>query len=221
MRLHTTITSPYSRKVWVVAHEVGLAQSIERVATNPHEDEYLRDDNPLCRVPTLLLQDGEALFDSPVICEYLDSLHGGIRLIPPTGPARWQALRFQAVGDGLLDANVSRRNELLRPLGEQSRSWIDRQCKAVVAACRWLEERVDRLEDSHLTIGHIAVACALGYFAVRFPEDPWARDCPALADWHARFEQRPAMQATRYENLRRLLPPGLAKEGPGGRPSSD
>jgi glutathione S-transferase len=168
-------------------------------------------------VPTLLLEDGEALFDSPVICEYLDSLHYGTKLFPPAGAARWQALKLQAVGDGVLDANVSRRNELIRPLFEQSSDWIDRQCRAVVAACRWLENRIDRLEDSPVTIGHIAVACALGYFAVRFPEDAWARACPKLADWQARFEQRPAMQATRYENLKRMLPSELVKEGPGNR----
>jgi glutathione S-transferase len=214
MRLHTTITSPYSRKVWVAAHEVGLAGRIERIATNPHHDEYLRDDNPLCRVPTLLLADGEALFDSPVICEYLDSLHDGPKLIPPTGPARWQTLRLQAIGDGILDANVSRRNETIRPVEEQSSDWIERQCKAVAAACLWLERRIDLLNSTPVTIGHIAVACALGYFAVRFPSDTWDRDCPRLADWHLRFEERPAMRVTRYENLKRELPPELAKEGP-------
>ena len=85
MQLHTTITSPYARKVWVVAHETGLISQIRSIPTNPHCDEYLRSDNPLCRVPTLLLENGEALFDSPVICEYLDSLHDGPRLF--IGPA--------------------------------------------------------------------------------------------------------------------------------------
>jgi glutathione S-transferase len=214
MRLHTTITSPYSRKVWVVAHEAGLAERIERVATNPHSDEYLRRDNPLCRVPTLVLQNGETLFDSPVICEYLDSLHDGPKLFPPEGPARWQALQLQAVADGMLDANVSRRNELIRPPAQQSRTWIDRQCRAVAAACSWLEYRIGRLEDPAVTIGHIAVACSLGYFAVRFLDDQWRESCPNLADWHARFEHRPAMEATRYESLRRNLPRDQIKEGP-------
>jgi glutathione S-transferase len=146
MRLHSTITSPYARKVWVVAHETGLISRIERVATNPHADEYLRDDNPLCRVPTLVLADGFVLFDSPVICEYLDSLHTGRKLFPPCGSERWSALRLHALGDGMLDASLSRRMEVIRPGTEQSPTWIDRQIKAVNAACAWLEERIELLD---------------------------------------------------------------------------
>ena len=111
--LHSTITSPYARKVWVVAHETGLISQIERIATNPHADEYLRSDNPLCRVPTLILNDQSALFDSPVICEYLDSLHSGPKLFPAAGNERWAALRLQALGDGMLDASLSRRMETI------------------------------------------------------------------------------------------------------------
>src|SRR5271169_14205 len=107
MRMHSTITSPYARKVWVVAHETGAIDRIERIATNPHTDEYLREDNPLCRVPTLLLPDGDVLFDSPVICEYLDSLHHGPTLFPLNGPERWFALKLQALGDGILDTNIA------------------------------------------------------------------------------------------------------------------
>jgi glutathione S-transferase len=215
MRMHSTITSPYARKVWVVAYETGLVDKIERIPTNPHADEYLRSDNPLCRVPTLIRDDGEALFDSPVICEYLDSLHQGHKLFPLDGPARWRALRLQAVGDGLLDANLSRRNEILRPANEQSRAWIDRQLMALSAGCQWLEQHVDELEEtSTVDIGHIAVGCALGYFSVRFPTDKWRNDCPMLARWQERFEQRPSMIATRYDTLKRTLPPELIKEGP-------
>jgi glutathione S-transferase len=145
MRLHSTITSPYARKVWVFAHETGLIKDIQRIPTNPHVDEYLRDENPLCRVPTLVMDAGEALFDSPVICEYLDSLHSGRRLIPAEGPAQWGALRLQAIGDGMLDANVSRRMEMIRPPNEQSPSWIARQTQALEAACSWLESRVKEL----------------------------------------------------------------------------
>lgn len=219
MRLHSTITSPYARKVWAVAHETGLIDRIERIPTNPHADEYLRDDNPLSRVPTLVLENGEALFDSPVICEYLDSLHAGPRLFPAEGPARWRALRLQAMADGLLDANLSRRNELQRPQHEQSPAWIERQLRAVRGACAWLEARVGmELDDGGpVTIGHIAVACALGYFALRFPDDGWEADCPGLAAWHARFALRPSLQATRYDVLKRTLPPHLAKEGPASR----
>ena len=214
MRMHSTITSPYARKVWVVAHETGLIDRIERIATNPHADEYLRSDNPLCRVPTLIRDGGETLFDSPVICEYLDSLHQGPKLFPSDGPARWQALRLQAVGDGLLDANVSRRNEILRPASEQSRDWIARQMMALTAGCRWLEQHVDELDQTSIDIGQIAVGCALGYFALRFPDDRWRDNCPKLSSWQERFEQRPSMIATHHETLKRTLPPELIKEGP-------
>jgi glutathione S-transferase len=214
MRMHSTITSPYARKVWVVAHETGLIDSIERIATNPHADEYLRSDNPLCRVPTLIRDDGEVLFDSPVICEYLDSLHAGPKLFPSAGPARWRALRLQAVGDGLLDANLSRRNEILRPSNEQSHDWIARQTLALSAGCKWLEQHVDELDQPSIDIGQIAVGCALGYFAVRFPDDPWREGSPNLAGWQERFEQRPSMIATHYETLKRTLPHEQIKEGP-------
>lgn len=213
MRLHSTITSPYARKAWVVAHEKGLSQRIERIATNPHVDEYLRADNPLCRVPTLLLDDGSALFDSPVICDYLDQLGGPPYLCPVSGPARWSALRFQAVADGLLDANLARRMEVIRPVSEQSQTWIDRQIRGVEAACSWLEARVEDL-GGDLTIGQIAVGCALGYFDVRFPDDGWRARFPDLAAWHAAFDARPSMQATRHDVLRTTLPPDLVKEGP-------
>jgi glutathione S-transferase len=214
MQLHTTITSPYARKVWVVAHETGLISQIRSIPTNPHCDEYLRPDNPLCLVPTLLLENGEALFDSPVICEYLDSLHDGPRLFPASGPERWRALRLQAVGDGLLDANVARRTESLRPSAGRSPSWIERQTKAVDAACQWLESRIEALETTPITIGHITVGCALGYFAVRFPDDDWWQRCPTLADWHNRFERRLSMHATRYATLRQTLGTDMMKEGP-------
>lgn len=213
MRLHTTITSPYARKVWVVAHEKGLAPRIERIATNPHVDEYLRADNPLCRVPTLLLDDGSALFDSPVICEYLDQLGEPPYLYPASGPGRWTALRLQAVGDGMLDANLSRRMEVIRPASEQSAVWIARQIKGVEAACSWLETRLDDLEGP-ITIGHVAVGCAVGYFDVRFPDDGWRDRFPGLAAWHAAFDLRPSMHATRHDVLRATLPPDLIKEGP-------
>ena len=214
MRIHTTITSAYARKVWVVATETGLIDRIERIATNPHFDEYLRDDNPLCRVPALVMEDGEVLFDSPVICEYLDSLHHGPKLFPASGPERWRALRLQAIGDGILDANVSRRNEVIRPAHEQSPGWIARQIKGVYAAYDWLEQRMDQLRDGPLTIGQIAVGCALGYSDVRFQTDDWRDRFPELAAWHERFEERPSMQSTRYSTLKKTLPPHLIKEGP-------
>ena len=213
MRLHSTITSPYARKVWVVAHETGLISKIERIPTNPHTDEYLRDDNPLCRVPTLVLADGSTLFNLPVICEYLDTLHEGQKLFPPFGPQRWSALRLQALGDGMLDACLSRRMEVIRPATEQSPAWIERQIKAVNAACVWLEARIELL-GGPVTIGHITIGCALGYLDLRFAGDPWRDKYPRLSGWSRIFEARPSMVATRYDVLKQTLPEHMVKEGP-------
>lgn len=220
MKLHCTITSPYVRKVWVVAHEAGIADRIKRVPTNPHRDEYLRLDNPLCRVPTLLTDEGEALFDSPVICEYLDSLHDGPKLFPANGADRWRALRLQALGDGLLDALLARRAESLRPTEWQSQPWVDRQMMAVEAGYAWLESRIDQLQDvKHgITIGHVAIACALGYTEVRFPDDDWRQRYPQLARWYHMMSERPSMVATHYLTLKKTLPPEMLKERPATHP---
>ncbi|MGY4572050.1 glutathione S-transferase [Bradyrhizobium sp. USDA 3256] len=212
MRLHATITSPFVRKVLVTAHEVGLYERFQFIATNPHADEYLRADNPLCKIPTLL-QDGELpLFDSRVVCEYLDSLHDGPKLFPAGGLARWNALRLQALGDGILDANISRRNEAIRPPGEQSPAWIERQKLAVSSAIAWLNRNISLL-DGPVTIGSVAIGCALGYFEVRFPNDDWRQGNEHVADWYAAFSARPSMQNTSYRNLKRTLPKELQKEG--------
>jgi glutathione S-transferase len=213
MHLHSTITSPYARKVWVVAHETGLISQIERIATNPHADEYLRSDNPLCRVPTLILNDQSALFDSPVICEYLDSLHSGPKLFPAAGNERWAALRLQALGDGMLDASLSRRMETIRPASEQSPMWIARQMMAINAALDWLEARIQLL-NGPTNIGQIAIGCALGYLDLRFPGEPWLDKRTGIANWNTMFQARPSMVATRYDVLKSTLPTHLVKEGP-------
>ena len=213
MRLHSTITSPYARKVWVVAHETGLISQVERLPTSPHADEYLRSDNPLCRVPTLILDDRSALFDSPVICEYLDSLHSGPKLFPPAGDERWAALRLQALGDGMLDASLSRRLETIRPAGEQSPMWIARQIAAINAALDWLEARIQLL-DGPINIGQIAIGCAVGYLDLRFTGEPWLKERTRIAKWNTMFQERPSMIATRYDVLKGTLPAHLVKEGP-------
>ena len=121
MKLRYSATSPYVRKVLVTAFELGLEKRIERIPTDVHTpDSALDNDNPLSKVPALTMEDSEVLYDSPVICEYLDSLHQGTKLFPPAGPARWRALRQQALCDGILDAAIlcmlesKRRPEALR-----------------------------------------------------------------------------------------------------------
>ena len=116
MLLRFLATSPYVRKVMVLALEAGLGDRIEKVPTSPQADEdSLIEHNPLSKVPTLVCDDGTVLYDSPVVCEYLDTLHDGPRFFPEGGKARWTALRRQALADGILDALVLRRYEGMRP----------------------------------------------------------------------------------------------------------
>ena len=127
MKLHWSPRSPYVRKVMMVAHETGLAGRLELVRSvvamsKPNRD-VLRD-NPLGRIPTLVTDDGTILFDSIVICEYLDSLHAGPKLFPPSGPGRWQALRWHALGDGMLDTLIIFRNEREQPPAQQNPDWL-------------------------------------------------------------------------------------------------
>ncbi len=197
MQLRYSPTSPYVRKVSVSAIELGLAGRIERIPTDtldPNSD--LAEHNPLVKVPALILEGGEVLYDSPVICEYLDSLHDGAKIFPPAGPERWTALRQQALGDGILDAAILRMLETLRrPEALRWRGWIDRQTGKVTRALDRLEAEAEALEGP-LTIGQITIGCALGYLDFRFADDKWRSGRPNLAAWHEDFAGRPSMQET-------------------------
>lgn len=196
MKLRYSPTSPYVRKVTVTALETGLDGRIERVPTNvwdPATD--IARDNPLGKVPALFTDDGLLLFDSPVICEYLDSLHDGPKVIPPAGPARWEALRREAQADGVLDACVARLLESRRPEDQCSPSWTQRQTAVMARALNAFDAEVGAL-DGPLTIGHITLGCALGYMDLRFPDEGWRSTRPALSAWYETFAARPSMQAT-------------------------
>ena len=199
-KLHWSPTSPYVRKVMVAAHEVGLAQRIrtERVvvgASNPNP--AVMAVNPLNKIPTLVLDDGTALYDSRVICEYLDTLHAGPKLFPTDQAPRWSALRQQALGDGLMEAVVLRLGERSRPPQAQSDRHLAAYRLKVAAALDRLESEADGLAEPP-GIGHIAVACALAHLDFRFAADDWRAGRPGLARWYAGFACRPSMQATEY-----------------------
>lgn len=201
MKLRYSQTSPYVRKVMMVAHETGLAGRIELVPTDVWApDSPIVRDNPLSKIPTLVTDDGLVLFDSPVIAEYLDSLQDGRRLFPAAGPARWVALRQQALGDGICDACVLRRLEGLRPESLRSADWDRRQAMAVARALDKLEEEVATLPPPDApTIGSLAILAALAYLDFRFSAESWRRGRSALAHW---FEQ-----ASARESFRLTLPP--------------
>ncbi len=197
MKLRYSTTSPYVRKVSVTALELGLDGRIERVPTNtmdPKSDHAA--DNPLGKVPALITDDGEKLYDSPVICEYLDSLHGGDPLFPAAGAARWRALRLQALADGILDAAILKMLETRRrPEALRWDGWIKLQNGKIGCALDQLEAEAEALAGP-LTIGQIAVGCALGYLDFRFSDEPWRARHPALAAWYEGFSERPSMRQT-------------------------
>ncbi len=196
MKLRHSKPSPYVRKVLATAIETGLRDRIDVVPTDPWAtDTDLPADNPLGKVPALTLEDGAVLFDSPVICEYLDGLHDGPKLFPPAGPARWRALRLLALGDGISDAGVSRILDSRRPQEQQSAAWQERQRLAIARACDALEADAESL-DGPVTIGTLAVACALGYLDLRWDRDKWRDGRPRLAAWFETYSRRPSMLDT-------------------------
>jgi glutathione S-transferase len=181
----------------VTALETGQADSLEKLGTNPWDPETdLPEDNPLGKVPALVTDLGETLYDSIVICEYLDSLHAGAKLFPAEGVARWKALKLHALADGILDAAVTvfienaRRPEELRWGG-----WVERQHSKVDRALNWLEANADSLTGP-VTIGHVTLGCALGYLDFRFADTDWRGARPKLAEWYETLAGRESMQAT-------------------------
>ena len=197
MKLRYSPTSPYVRKVIVCAAERGLRDAVELIDAKTGDGQSgSRAENPLDKVPTLITDDGLALYDSPVICEYLDSLPGGPALFPQTGPERWLALRLQALADGLLDAALACVMEGRRPVeSEQSAGFVRFQKGKISRALDDMEASVSDLEGS-LHIGVITVGCALGYLDLRFADDDWRATRPALAAWFEEFAKRPAMTAS-------------------------
>jgi glutathione S-transferase len=196
MKLHYSKTSPYSRKVVITVLELGLDKTIELVVTNPTTDESLRPANPLSKVPTLLLDDGSALYDSPVICEYLNTLAKG-KIFPKSGPARWDTLKRQALADGLMDAVVRCFLEFKRPQNEQHRDVIDRQLLAIDAALKAFENEPPSNRKRTPLIGELALASALGYLDLRFAQHRnWRKDHPKLRKWFKAFSERPSMLMT-------------------------
>lgn len=196
LTLHWSPRSPYVRKVMVCAHELGLVDRIAKVrsvAAMLKPNAALMVDNPLSKIPTLVREDGMVLFDSVVICEYLNDLAGGT-LFPATGEAKWQALRWHAFGDGFLDALILWRNEREReqPLPALIEAF---ETKAAATLAR-LDEEAQALAGADFTIGSVAIACALGYLDFRFQAYGWRERAPRLAHWFASVSERPSMQAT-------------------------
>lgn len=204
MKLLYQSHSPYARKVLVAAHELGLAGDLEVIhqETSP----LLRNDavfarNPLGKVPVLVLDDGFALFDSDVICAWLDALHGRARLIPEDASRRWRALRLQALAQGIADAGIAVRWETERRPPELRWDELrDGQLRKIAAACDLLEDDLDDRDEAPDVgaphIGSIALATALSWIDFRAVY-AFRDGRPRLAAWYARIDARPSMRATR------------------------
>ena len=196
MKLHWSPKSPYVRKVMVCAHELDMVRRLElvrSVAAMLKPNPAIMADNPLSKIPTLVRDDGSALFDSAVICEYLNEQACGT-LFPPQGEAKWQALRWQAFGDGMLDALILWRNEREReqPLAALLEAFEIK----TLASLKLLDEEAAKLGATPFAIGHVAIGCALGYLDYRFNSLGWRDSASQLAAWFAKLGNRPSFQAT-------------------------
>ena len=200
MKLRYSPTSPYVRKVLVSGMELGLAGRIERVPANPWDpDDDLPNSNPLGKVPALETDEGELLFDSFVICDYLDSLQAPPCLLPRDGAERRRVLQQHALADGILDAAVLRLIERARrPEALRWPEWADRQKDKIERALKLAE--AGSLEapagSARLDLAQITLGCALGYLDFRFPDEDWRASYPRLAAWYEAVSARPALRAT-------------------------
>jgi glutathione S-transferase len=187
--------SPYVRKVLVAAHELGAIDGIEIVEAHVFDPETpLLDENPLGKVPALIRDDGSVLYDSTVICEWLDAEDGHNRLFPAPGEARIQALRRNALGDGLGQAATWNIRERYRPENERSEGYMAYYERTIDRSLAALEKETPA--DGRFDIGDIAVACAISYLDFRYPDRGWRERFPALGGWIAQALARPSMAAT-------------------------
>ena len=199
MKIYYAAASPYVRKCLVGAHELGLYERIELLPANAHpvnRDRAIVAHNPLGKIPTLITDDGTVLYDSRVIIEYLNDLGDG-KLIPGSGPARWNVLVEQALADGMLDAALLARYEnIVRPEALRWSDWTAGQLDKITTGLAAIEGRALEFGD-RVDLGTIAFACALGYLDFRFPTLPWRDKQPNTAAWYEWFSGRDSMVATR------------------------
>ena len=199
MKLFYSATSPFVRKCLVTAHELGLRERLDLVPAAAHpvsRDRSVVARNPLGKVPTLVTEDGTVLYDSRVICEYLNALGDG-HLLPKQGPGRWAVLVDQALADGLMDAAVlTRYEDAVRPDSLRWNDWSAGQLDKVTCGLAEIEQRKDVLGD-RVDAGTIALGCALGYLDFRFDSFGWRSKAARTAAWFEGFSKRSSMLATR------------------------
>jgi len=215
MKLFDTVSSPFVRKGNMVIHWHGLESRIERLSQAAHpvqRDVRLVWHNPLGQVPALVLDDGLVLSGSRVICEYLDRLAGG-GLFPAAADARWIALRWQSLADGLLDAAILMRYECnARPVPLRWQGWVDGQWAKIESVLQAIDAVASTL-GTQVDIGTLSIACALGYLDFRFAERRWRDHHRAAAAWYANIAGHPALQATLPRPRERLSTCAAGQDG--------
>jgi len=198
MKLRYSPTSPFVRKVLIAAYEVGLEDKIEKISTDPWAaDTDLRADNPLSKVPCLVTDEGETIFDSLVICEYLNTMGNG-SLFPTDIQARFKALTLAAAADGTLDAGVLCVVETLRrPEELRWKWWLDRQTANMNGGLDLVEKSAGDLKaEGPITIAEVTLGGGLDWLDLRFPDFDWRKGRPGLTEWHAAASERPSFKAT-------------------------
>jgi glutathione S-transferase len=202
MKLFWSPRSPFVRKVMIVLHETGQVDQVvlERnvVAMSVPNDTVMKT-NPLNKIPTLVLADGRALFDSRVICEFLDGRHDGPPMFPSGRDAYFRALTWQALGDGLLDVLLIWRNwyqDRGLTFDDGADPYLSAFARKVHTTLDALEAAAPELDAAPFSIGHVAIGCALGHLDFRWPDIEWRPRRPALTSWYSELSQRGSFAAT-------------------------
>ena len=195
MKLYYSPTSPYVRKVMMVAIETDLIKQIDLIPTDVWGPEVtIGQINPLGKVPTLEDDDGQLWFDSTLICQYLANYAGESEIFPAAEPDYWKALQWQILADGLCNAAVACVLEGRRPEEKRFQPWVDRQQRAITRILDRFETEISTLEG--FSIGSLSVLVALGYLDLRLPALGWSTSRPQLNEWFERESQRPSFQRT-------------------------
>ncbi len=200
MKLFYSTASPYARKVVVAAREAGIIDRFNVISTNANPVDPNADivaSNPIGKIPTLVLDDGRAIFDSRVICEFIDDLSKGPSLFHPNGDTRISVQTLHALGDGILDASLLVRYEtFMRPAEFRWDKWTEGQKGKINSALDFLESNYTNFFSSSINIGQITIACALAYIDYRDILENWRPNRNNLSEWYSRFSQRESMKAT-------------------------
>ena len=198
MKLIGTPTSPYTRKARVVLAEKKI--DYDWIVDSPNSpDTTVPKFNPLARVPVLVLDDETAIFDSPVIVEYLDNLSPNNKLFPQPSRERIEVKRWEALSDGVMDAAVGARMEQMRPEKQRSQDWIKRERKVIGETLEFIARELGDKPwcmGTPFTYADVALGCALGYLDFRFPDIDWRASHANLARLHEKLMQRPSFADT-------------------------